>query len=109
MLAANVGHRDVVELLDPADENGVTALMRAAERGNVIWRGAMTKQKKLRDSDGKTALMHAAQRGCKEAVRVLLDHEKGMKDNQNHTALLGSQQWTYKACRDRHAPRGPGR
>ena len=36
MLAANVGHRDVVELLDPADENGVTALMRAAERGNVV-------------------------------------------------------------------------
>ena len=39
MVAANVGHRDVVELLDPTDKSGATALMRAAERGNVIWRG----------------------------------------------------------------------
>ena len=31
--------------------------------------------------------MIAAQRGCKEAVEVLPEHEKGMSDNQNHTAL----------------------
>ncbi|ESU40507.1 Atp-dependent protease subunit [Giardia duodenalis] len=88
MVTANVGHRDVVELLDPTDKSGVTALMRTAERGDVVVaRALMTKQKKLRDSDGKTALIHAAQRGCKEAVRVLLEHEKGMKDNQSHSAL----------------------
>ena len=31
--------------------------------------------------------MYAAQRGCKEAVKALLEHEKGMRDNQNRTAL----------------------
>ena len=31
--------------------------------------------------------MIAAQKGHKEAVEALLEHEKGMSDNQNHTAL----------------------
>ena len=31
--------------------------------------------------------MYAAQRGCKEAVEVLLEHEKGMSDSQSHNAL----------------------
>ena len=35
ILAPNVGHRDVVEFLDPTDKNGTTALMRAAERGDM--------------------------------------------------------------------------
>ncbi|ESU39485.1 Ankyrin repeat protein [Giardia duodenalis] len=88
MIAARAGYASIVELLDPTDKDGVTALMRTAERGDVVVaRALMTTQKKLRDSDGKTALMHAAQRGCKEAVRVLLEHEKGMKDNQSHSAL----------------------
>ena len=88
MLATNVGHRDIVELMDPTDKDGVTALMRAAERGDVVVaRALMTKQKKLRDSDGRMALIHAAQRGCKEVVKVLLEHEKGIRDNQSHSAL----------------------
>ena len=31
--------------------------------------------------------MHAAKKGHKEAVEVLLEHEKGMSDSQNHSAL----------------------
>ena len=31
--------------------------------------------------------MIAAQRGCKEAVEVLLEYEKGMRDSQSHNAL----------------------
>ena len=96
MLATNVGHRDIVELMDPTDKDGVTALMRAAERGDVVVaRALITKQKNLRDSDGRTALMHAAQRGCKEAVKALLEYEKGVRDSQNHNAL-------YHALKNRH-------
>ena len=40
-----------------------------------------------RDASGRTAFMIAAQRGCKEAVKVLLEHEKGMSDSQSHNAL----------------------
>ncbi|ESU40343.1 Atp-dependent protease subunit [Giardia duodenalis] len=96
MLAANVGHKDIVELLDPTDKDGVTALMRAAERDNVVVaRALMTKQKKLRDSDGRTALIHAAMDGHKGVVEILLKHEKGMRDKQGHNAL-------YYALRNRH-------
>lgn len=35
-LAARMGHKDIVELIDPTDKDGVTALMRAADRG--MWR-----------------------------------------------------------------------
>ena len=53
--------------------------------------------------------MIAAQRGCKEAVEVLPEHEKGMSDSQNLNALLGSQEQAHRSCQDRHAPRGPHR
>ena len=42
--------------------------------------------------------MYAAKKGHKEVVEVLLEYEKGMKDNQSRNALLGSQEWTYKRC-----------
>ena len=51
--------------------------------------------------------MIAAQRGCKEAVEVLLEYEKGMSDSQNHNALLGSQEWAHRSRQDRHSSRGP--
>ncbi|ESU40228.1 Cytochrome p450(bm-3) / nadph-cytochrome p450 reductase, partial [Giardia duodenalis] len=62
-----------------------------------------------RDAGDRTALMIAAQGGHKEAVEVLLEHEKGMRDNQNHSALLGSQEWAHRSHQDRHSPRGPDR
>ena len=40
-----------------------------------------------RDASGRTALMIAAKKGHKEAVKVLLEYEKGMSDSQNHNAL----------------------
>ena len=92
---------DVDASAEPAvkspSSDGETALMRAAARGDVAGPGG-TSTSAGRDASGRTALMIAAQRGCKEAVEALLEHEKGMKDNQNHSALLGSQQWTYKRC-----------
>ena len=51
-----------------------------------------------RDASGRTALVIAAQRDCKEAVEALLEHEKGMKDNQSRNALLGSQEWAHRSC-----------
>ena len=39
--------------------------------------------------------MYAAKKGHKEAVKVLLEHEKGMSDSQNHNAL-------YHALRNGH-------
>ena len=40
-----------------------------------------------RDVGDRTALVIAAQGNHKEVVKILLEHEKGMKDNQNHNAL----------------------
>ncbi|ESU43411.1 Ankyrin repeat protein [Giardia duodenalis] len=87
-LAAKVGQGAILELLDPTDERGVTALMRAAEKDDVeVVKALVIKQRKLRDSDGKTALIHAAERGSIGAVKILLEHEKGIKDKQGRTAL----------------------
>ena len=62
-----------------------------------------------RDASGRTAFMIAAKKGHKEAVKVLPEHEKGMSDSQSHNALLGSQEWAYRGCQDRHSSRGPDR
>ena len=87
-LAAKIGQGAILELLDPTDEDGVTALMRAAEKNDVeVVKALVIKQRKLRDSDGKTALIHAAERGSIGAVKILLEHEKGIKDKQGRTAL----------------------
>ena len=53
--------------------------------------------------------MYAAQRGCKEAVEVLPEHEKGVSDSQNLNVLLGSQEWAHRSRQDRHSSRGPDR
>ncbi|ESU40548.1 Longevity-assurance protein 1 [Giardia duodenalis] len=53
------------------------------------------RQVRRRDASGRTALMYAAKKGQTEAVKALLEYEKGMRDNQNHSALLGSQEWAH--------------
>ncbi|ESU39134.1 Ankyrin repeat protein, partial [Giardia duodenalis] len=45
------------------------------------------RQVRGRDASGRTALMIAAQGSHKEVVEAFLEHEKGMRDNQNHNAL----------------------
>ncbi|ESU40012.1 Cytochrome p450(bm-3) / nadph-cytochrome p450 reductase [Giardia duodenalis] len=60
-----------------------------------------------RDASGRTALVIAAQGSHKEVVEAFLEHEKGMSDNQNHSTLLGSQEWAHRGRQDRHSPRGP--
>ncbi|ESU40594.1 Cytochrome p450(bm-3) / nadph-cytochrome p450 reductase [Giardia duodenalis] len=63
------------------------------------------RQVRGRDASGRTALMIAAQGGHKEVVEAFLEHEKGMRDNQNHSALLGSQEWAHRSRQDRHSSR----
>eukprot|EP00701_Giardia_intestinalis_P004839 XP_001708663.1 Hypothetical protein GL50803_106673 [Giardia lamblia ATCC 50803] len=90
VIAAEAGHETVVEAIDPTDENGVTALMRAVNRNDVgavkallpIQRGRKT-YKEVTISGwymGKgTALMVAAASGHAELVELLAEHEKGRK------------------------------
>ncbi|ESU41140.1 Ankyrin repeat protein [Giardia duodenalis] len=97
--AAKAGQGAILELLDPTDKNGVTALMRAAERGDTEAVRALIPlqkgRKMTRDvtingwliSHG-TALMRAV--ACRHAkvVRLLVEHEGGMQDNCGYTALM---------------------
>ena len=53
--------------------------------------------------------MIAAQGGHKEVVEAFLEHEKGMSDSQNHSALLGSQEWAHRSRQGHLASRGPDR
>ncbi|ESU40028.1 Ankyrin repeat protein, partial [Giardia duodenalis] len=80
---------EVVELLDPTDEDGVTALMRAAEKGAVedvpllIQCGA-NKQ----ENYGYTALMYAAENGHTECVKLLAEQESGTQAKDGRAALV---------------------
>ncbi|EET00689.1 Kinase, NEK [Giardia duodenalis ATCC 50581] len=98
ILAARAGHEDVVELLDPTDKNGVTALMRAAERDDIeAARALMHLQKRRaakcvmingRSASHGTALMMAAACGHADVVELLVEYEGGMKDTTGQTALM---------------------
>ena len=109
VLAARAGHKDVVELLDPTDKNGVTALMRAADRNDVEAVRALIplqKGKKMMGDvtingwaiHGGTALMIAAACGHAEAVRLLVEHEGGMQDADGRTALMWAARADHPGC-----------
>ncbi|ESU40118.1 Ankyrin repeat protein [Giardia duodenalis] len=102
MIAAKVGHADIVELLDPTDEDEVTALMRAAERGDVeVVRALIPLQKGRRTEylyGSKTALMRAATRGYEEVVKLLVEYEGGLKDEDGWTALMYAAHNNYTKC-----------
>ena len=108
IIAAKAGYEDIVELLDQTDENGVTALMRAAERGDVeAVRALMSLQKGKTASCvtiGKcvilrgTALMRAASCGHAEVVRLLVEHEGGMQDNCGYTAPMFAAKSGHADC-----------
>ncbi|EFO64008.1 Protein 21.1 [Giardia lamblia P15] len=91
IIAARAGHKDIVELLDPTDKDGVTALMRAADRNDLATARALAPlqggQKASRDikigevtiDKGGTALMIAAVRGHAKIVELLAGYEGGAK------------------------------
>ncbi|ESU41172.1 Ankyrin repeat protein [Giardia duodenalis] len=99
-IAAMEGRADIVQLLDPTDCNGVTALMRAAKKGDAKAVKALIPLQKgkrmiednyisgLRISIALTALMIAAAHGHVEAVKLLVEYESGLKDDYDQTALI---------------------
>ncbi|ESU40468.1 Ankyrin repeat protein [Giardia duodenalis] len=100
MIAARAGYADIVELLDPTDKNGVTVLMRAAERDDIEAARALIPLQKGRQTLRKiningvwifrrgTALMRAASCGHAEVVRLLVEREGGMQDSWDWSALM---------------------
>ena len=78
--------------VDVADDDGETALMKAAADGNVraiqllVKHGSMVDR---RDEDGRTALMYAAKEGNTEAVKDLLSAGANptLRDEDGKTAL----------------------
>jgi len=89
--------------IDPntKDNDGWTALMKAAENGHkevvelLLKNGADVNAK---DNDGWTALMKAAKNGHKEIVELLLKNgaDVNAKDNDGGTALMGAAWWGHK-------------
>eukprot|EP00701_Giardia_intestinalis_P000732 XP_001704556.1 Protein 21.1 [Giardia lamblia ATCC 50803] len=98
-IAARAGHKDVVELLDPTDENGVTALMRAADRNDPVAAMALAPLQAGQRASGYfyignqsiynvTALIIAAAHSYADIVELLLEKEGGMYDTSGRTALM---------------------
>ena len=50
----------------------------------------MKKESEIWGRTDWTALMYAAQRGHKEAVEILLEHEKGIRSSERNTAFVHS-------------------
>ncbi|ESU41364.1 Calmodulin [Giardia duodenalis] len=110
MIAARMKHEDIVELLDPTDEDGVTALMRAAARRNTemvellvpLQKGKQTLGGTMLNDlwirKGGTALIVGAAHGHAEVVRVLAEHEGGMKDDFSRTALIHAAEKGHAHC-----------
>lgn len=78
--ALNNGHIKLAEIVmpheDPTDENGVTALMRAADRGDVeAVRLLIPLQKEIKDKYGNTAFVYAHKSKHVDTATVLRDHE----------------------------------
>ncbi|EFO64324.1 Kinase, NEK [Giardia lamblia P15] len=71
------------------DEQGMTALMHAAQQGYISSVKLLAEaEKDLQDKNGWTALMHATHNNHPEVVKVLAPHEHGKRNNNNRTALM---------------------
>ncbi|EFO63702.1 Kinase, NEK [Giardia lamblia P15] len=109
IIAARAGHEDIVELLDPTNEDGVTALMRAADRNDLATARALAPLQAGRRMSGDvtingwtiysgTALMRAAVRGHSDCVKLLLEKEGGMQNGYGWTALMWATQSSHLDC-----------
>ncbi|KAE8303743.1 Kinase, NEK [Giardia duodenalis] len=109
VIAARKGYREIVELLDPTDENGVTALMRAVDRNDLMAVKALLPlqggQKATGDVRigkliiyGGTALMIAAARGHTRIVELLVEKEGGMQTSYGSTALIRAAENGHTDC-----------
>ncbi|ESU40570.1 Serine/threonine-protein kinase NEK [Giardia duodenalis] len=104
-LAARAGQGTILELLDPTDSRGITALMRAAKKNDVeavkvlipLQKGQKTNNNDYAWS-GRTALMMAASYGHAEVVRLLVEHEGGRQDKSGKTALMRAVQENHPEC-----------
>lgn len=108
-LAKEAGQGSVVEVLDPMDEKGFTALMRAAAQGDLdtvkiltpVQKGMQTvvdgecscKNDKHWFNKGTTALMIAAHYGYVDVVKELMKHEYSIHDSRGRTALMIAAAW----------------
>lgn len=108
-LAVKAGRGAMLTLLDPTDDDGITALMRAADRGDVdAVRLLIPLQKGLRATGGSkingwwiaggTALMRATAYGHIEVIKMLVEHEGGMQDSDGWTALMGATRVNKPEC-----------
>lgn len=91
------------------DSDGVTALMVAAEAGQLqLVKLLLEKEVGLVDEVGRTALMRAAARGYLDCVQTLLPHEGGRRSTKNwydgihlsskSTALMAAAGNGHAAC-----------
>lgn len=109
MLAIRADQGEMLGILDPTDSNGVTALMRAADRGDIDEVKLLIPLQKGRQAPGetcvngrmmsnRTALIGAAACGCLEIVKLLIEHEGGMQDDTGSTALIWAAFNNHPEC-----------
>ncbi|EET01020.1 Ankyrin repeat protein [Giardia duodenalis] len=92
LLDGSARRSDVDASAEPAVKrlfsDGETVLMQAAGRKNVVEVEKHLDECEKRGINDRTALMIAAKNGHKEVLEVLLEREKGMRDNEGMTALI---------------------
>ncbi|ESU42141.1 Ankyrin repeat protein [Giardia duodenalis] len=108
ILATRAEHGDIVELVDPTDNKGITALMRAAERNNAEAVRVLIPLQKGRTAGyvringwvifHGTALMRAVARGHIKVVELLVEHESGMQDSEGWTAPMRAAENNHSDC-----------
>ena len=93
MYAAQNNHPKCVELLAQhelgiQDEDGSTALIIAAGKGNHECLPFLLAEAKMKMKSGHTALMCAAQFNHPKCVQILAQHEIGLTFDDGATALI---------------------
>lgn len=87
LLRPSVENRLARPLLRAQDENGVTALMLAAERGEVGVVEQLLGEAGAQDSCGRSALMYAIVAGKAAAAYALIKHEGNIRDHNGDSYI----------------------